>query len=109
VLVLLKAFKAIKEKHLEAKRIVEEATLQAEKLMNEAEQKASKVYEEVYKTTINQAEQKAMELKRKAAREAEHELQKFLIVAEDRAKGVETIAKKKFKTAVHSVLKMILP
>ena len=107
--VLLKAFKAIKEKHLEAKRIIEEATLQAEKLMNEAEQKASNVYEEVYKTTLSQAEQKAMELRRKTAREAEHELAKFIYVAEDEAKVIETKAKKNFKTAVHSVLKMILP
>ena len=109
MLVLLEAFKAIKEKHVEAKRIVEEATAQAEKLMNEAEQKAMNVYEEAYKTTIRQAEQKAMDLKRKAAKDAEHDLAKFLSTAEDQAKGIEAKAKKNFKTAVDSVLNVILP
>ena len=94
---------------MEAKRIVEEATAQAEKLMSEAEQKALAVYEEAYKNTLSQAEQKAMDLKRKAAKDAEHELAKFLSNAEDQAKGIEAKAKKNFKTAVNSVLNMVLP
>jgi len=106
---LLEAFKAIKEKHVEAKRIVEEATAQAEKLMNEAEEKALIVYEEAYKLTMRQAEQKAMNLKRKAAKDAEHELATFLSTAEDQAKGIEAKARKNFKTAVDSVLNIVLP
>ena len=94
---------------MEAKRIVEEATAQAEKLMNETEQKALTVYEEAYKTTIRQTEQKAMNLKRKAVKVAEHELAKFLSTAEDQAKGIEAKARKNFKTAVDSVLNMVLP
>jgi len=109
VLVVLEAFKAIKEKHLEAKRIVEEATAQAEKLMNEAEQKALNVYEEAYRKTLSQVEQKAIDLKRNAAKDAEQEIAKFLFTAEDKANGVEAKAKKNFKTAVDSVLNMVLP
>ena len=105
---VLEAFKAIKEKHLEAKRIVEEATAQAEKLRNRIEQKALIVYEEAYRTTLNQGEQKAMALKRKAEKDAEHELKKFLSNAEDQAKGIEAKASKNFKTAVDSVLNMVL-
>ena len=109
MLVLLEAFKAIKEKHVEAKRIVEDATAVAEKLMSEAEQKALNGYEDAYKNTLSQAEQKAMGLKRKAAKDAEHELAKFLSTAEVRAKGIEIKAKKNFKTAVDYVLNMVLP
>lgn len=94
---------------MEAKRIVEEATAQAEKLREEAEQKGITLYEEAYKTTIRQAEQKAMKIKRKAAKDAEHDLSKFLSIAEGQAKGIEAKARKNFKAAVDSVLNMVLP
>ena len=105
---MLEAFKAIKEKHLEAKNIIEEATAQAEKLKNEIEKKALRVYEEAYRTTLSQAEQKAMALKRKAVKDGEHELDKFLSNAKDQATRIEAKARTKFKTAVDSVLKMVL-
>jgi len=108
VLAVLEAFKAIKEKHLVAKKIVEEAMAQAEKLKNEIEQKGIIEYEEAYRTTLNQAKQKAVALKRKAEEEAEHELNKFLAKAEDQAKRIEVKASKNFDTAVSSVLNMVL-
>ena len=106
--VLIEAFKAIKEKHLEAKRIVEEATAQAEKLKNEAEQKALSVYEEAYEATLSRAEQKALDLKRNTVKDSEYELRRFLSNAEDQAKGIEAKARKNFEKAVDSVLDLIL-
>ena len=108
MIAVLEAFKAIKEKHLEAKRIVEEATVQAEKLKNETEQKALSVYEEAYKTTLSQAEQEVTDIKRKAVKDAEYELEKFLSIPEDQAKGIEAKARENFKKAVDSALNMIL-
>ena len=105
---MLEAFKAIKEKHLEAKKIIEEAMAQAEKLKNEIEQKGIIAYEEAYRTALNQAKRKAIALKRKAEEEAEYELKKFLAKAEDQAKRIEVKASKNFDTAVRSVLNMVL-
>ena len=108
MLTVLEAFKAIKETHLEAKRIIDAATNEAEKLKKEAEQKALSVYEKAYETNLSQAERKAMGIKRKAVKDAEHELEKFLLNAEDQAKGIEAKARKNFKKAVDSVLDTIL-
>ena len=106
--VLIEAFKAIREKHLEAKKIVEEATAHAEKLRNEAEQKASRVYEEAYKTTLSRAEQTAIDLRRKAAKDGKHDLEKFLSNAKNEAKAIEAKARRNFRKAVDSVLDLIL-
>lgn len=105
---MIRVFKAIREKQLEAKAIVEEAIAQAEKLKNQIEKEALNVYDEAYKKTLIQAEKKATDLKRQAAKDAENELAKLLSIAEDQAQRIEAKAKKNFKKAVDSVLIMIL-
>jgi len=108
VLALLEAFKAIKEKHLEAKIIIDEATAQAEKIKKDANQKALSAYEEAYKVTLKQAEQMAKDLKRKAAKDAEHELENIRCQAEKQAKEIEAKAEKNFEKTVNAVLNMVL-
>ena len=105
---MIRVFKAIREKQLEAKAILEEAIAQAEKLKNQIEKEALNVYDEAYKKTLIQAEKKATDLKRQTAKDAENELAKLLSIAEDQAQRIEAKAKKNFKKAVDSVLIMIL-
>ena len=108
VLVMLEVFKAIKEKHLEAKRIIDDATAEAEKIKQEGAQKGLSAYEEAYNAVISQAEQEAIEVKRKTAEEAERELEKILSHAEEQAKEIEAKAEKNFEKAVDAVLNMVL-
>ncbi|HLB99752.1 MAG TPA: hypothetical protein VJL33_00335 [Candidatus Bathyarchaeia archaeon] len=105
---MLEALKAIKEKHLEAKRIIDEANAEADKIIQEAAQQGLREYEIAYKTTIAQAEQKAIDEKRKMAEEAERELGKLLCEAEEQAKEVELKASKNFDKAVDAVFEMVL-
>ena len=106
--VMLEVFKAIKEKHLEAKRIIDKATAEAEIIKQEATKKGLNAYGEAYKATISQAEQKAITVKRKTEKEAERELAKLVSDAEERAKEIEAKAEKNFGNAVSTVLNMVL-
>ena len=108
VLVMLEVFKAIKENHLEAKRIIDDATAEVIKIKQEAAQKGLSAYEEAYKAAISQAGQKAIDVKRKTAEEAERELEKLLSHAEEQAKEIEAKAEKNFERAVNAVLDMVL-
>src|SRR3990170_4562957 len=107
VLVMLEVFKAIKENHLAAIRIIEEATAEVEKIKQEAAQKGLSVYEEAYNAVISQAGQKAIDVKRKTAEEAERELEKILYHAEEQAKEIEAKAEKNFERAVDAVFNMV--
>jgi hypothetical protein len=62
---MLETFKAIKEKHLEAKRLIEEATKEAERIKQEVTQQGLTVYNEAYEAEVKAAEQDAIELKKK--------------------------------------------
>ena len=105
---MLEVFKAIKENHLEAKRIIDDATAEVIKIKQEAAQKGLSAYEEAYKAAISQAGQKAIDVKRKTAEEAERELEKLLSHAEEQAKEIEAKAEKNFERAVNAVLDMVL-
>ena len=105
---MLEVFKAIKEKHLEAKKIIDGATAEAEKIKQKAAQQGLSVYEETYKAILSQVDQKAIDVKRKIAEEAERELEKLLSNAEERAKEIEKKAEKNIEKAVNAVLNEIL-
>jgi vacuolar-type H+-ATPase subunit H len=64
---VLKVFKEIKEKSIEAKRIIEDAKAQAEEMKEKAQQKSSKVYEITYNKFWEKASKEALESTREAA------------------------------------------
>jgi vacuolar-type H+-ATPase subunit H len=57
---VLRVFKEIKEKNIEAKRIIEDAKAQAEEMKEKAQQKSSKVYEITYNRFCEKANQEAL-------------------------------------------------
>lgn len=108
VLFVLRVFKEIKEKNIEAKRIIEDAKAQAEEMKEKAQQKSSKVYEITYNRFWEKATQEALELTREAARASEIEIEKIKSRSENAAKEIEEKAKKNFEEAVECALYIVL-
>jgi vacuolar-type H+-ATPase subunit H len=108
VLFVLRVFKEIKEKNIEAKRIIEDAKAQAEEMKEKAQQKSSKVYEITYNRFWEKANQEALELTREAARATEIEIEKIRSSSENAAKEIEEKAKKNFEEAVECALNIVL-
>jgi len=108
VLFVLRVFKEIKEKNIEAKRIIEDAKAQAEEMKEKAQQKSSKVYEIAYNRFWEKANQEALELTREAARATEIEIEKIKSSSENAAKEIEEKAKKNFEEAVECALNIVL-
>lgn len=105
---LLRVFKEIKEKNLEAKRIIEEAKKEAENLKKAAEQESSTVYKKAYEKVLEQAQKKAEELKKITKRDTETELQKIKSKSQKIADDLETKTEANFEKAVNRVLKIVV-
>ena len=105
---MLRVFKEIKEKNIEAKGIIEDAKAQAEEIKKEAQQKSSNVYEITYNRLWEKANQEALELTREAARATEIEIEKIKSSSENAAKEIEERAKKNFEEAVECALNIVL-
>jgi vacuolar-type H+-ATPase subunit H len=105
---VLKVFKEIKEKSIEAKRIIEDAKAQAEEMKEKAQHKSSKVYEITYNKFWEKASKEALESTREAARATEIEIEKIKSSSENAAKEIEEKAKTNFEDAVECVLNIVL-
>jgi vacuolar-type H+-ATPase subunit H len=105
---VLKTFREIKEKSMEAKRIIEDAKTQADEIKTKAQQQSSKVYEITYTKFWEKAKKEALELKREVAKASEIEIEKIKSSSENTAKEIEEKAKKNFGEAVECVLNIVL-
>ena len=105
---MLRVFKEIKEKNIEAKRIIEDAKAQAEEMKEKAQQKSSKVYEITYNRYWEKASQEALKLTREAAKVTEIEIEKIKSSSKNAAKEIEEKAKKNFEEAVEYAMNIVL-
>lgn len=105
---MLRVFKEIKEKNLEAKRIIKEATMEAEKIRKEAEQKSAVIYKTTYDSIMEKAEKDAIALRRKAEKTIAQELEKIKSRSVTAAKEIEQNALENFDKAVDCALNLVL-
>ena len=108
VWLLLDSFKAVLEKEREAEKIVIEARKKAKTIETAAQEQAGSVYKETYEKAINEAKQKAAEIKEQAKKEAETEAQIFVKNSEKLKKELTTSAEQNFGEAVERVLQQLL-
>lgn len=107
MLFMLEVLDKIKEKQEEAKKIIDDASIEVEKINSDLLDKSTTANEEAFLAEIDQIEKKADELRKSSTLGIDVKIKQILNDAEQQAQEIERKAKVNHDKAVNYVLDMI--